>query len=477
MKNKKEIPFIWNKEVYEFINVIEKSRIGSFSENSSNIFSGIKNVSIEFSQKWFVKIFTPDYTSFKWNGERNHKAIPFNIGSNQVILNDLHIESRGSAFKTISNGFSSVNFKKNHKRYYKLVIPLDNGQKVKHHFILPQYSYRSENCYSSNNASSIFLSNGKEKEKIIIIFDENKEPNRLVILSSKRQYFNEFYEKMDAIRIALGYIANLAPGSRGYFFSYTTKEMKHYNSFTFKYLRPQIESPLHPLNSNPYSWNHIDRKEADRLYKILRPLNESEFSKLYYEINNNVELKSAILILIEASEKSIVLQPGVYSIVLEMLSNIIVNEEENKPITDRNDAKKFRESLHKVLKEHSIKRSFENIESLEKSIDNINKITNKEKLLKQFETLGISLSEIDKEIVNSRDSFLHGATPDIKKVNSILYKNDIDKCSLYATYSLYTLINLLIFKYIGFDNYVLNFPKIYEKSTGYLLDGEYYRKL
>ena len=80
-------------------------------------------------------------------------------------------------------------------------------------------------------------------------------------------------------------------------------------------------------------------------------------------------------------------------------------------------------------------------------------------------------------MIKSRNDFLHGRVPDFKKqgANRSIELKDYDL--YYASVRLYTLLNVLIFKMMGFDNYLLNFPKIYEKNTKFKVKEDYYRKV
>ena len=139
--------------------------------------------------------------------------------------------------------------------------------------------------------------------------------------------------------------------------------------------------------------------------------------------------------------------------------------------------KEFKNDLIEVLNKHSTKESFTDINTLQVRIENINQITNLESLKKPFSILGITLLDEDLKVIKSRNDFLHGRVPDFKKqgANRSIELKDYDL--YYASVRLYTLLNVLIFKMIGFDNYVLNFPKIYEKNTKFKVKENYYRKV
>ncbi|SEA92251.1 hypothetical protein SAMN05443667_11212 [Flavobacterium gillisiae] len=81
------------------------------------------------------------------------------------------------------------------------------------------------------------------------------------------------------------------------------------------------------------------------------------------------------------------------------------------------------------------------------------------------------------KVISARNDFLHERVPDFKKLGANRSIELKDNDLYYASVRLYTLLNILILKMIGFDNYVLNFTKIFEKNTRYPVREEFYRKL
>ena len=213
--------------------------------------------------------------------------------------------------------------------------------------------------------------------------------------------------------------------------------------------------------------------------KIFRPLTISEFSILCNKLITNDEFTATILLIIESTKASLIFRPSGYSIALETLSDIIIGAKKEKiaPINSKQDFKDLKKDLIEVLNKHSTKESFIDVNTLKIRIENINQITNLESLKKPFSILGITLLDEDLKVIKSRNDFLHGRVPDFKKqgANRSIELKDYDL--YYASVRLYTLLNVLIFKMIGFDNYVLNFPKIYEKYTKLKVKENYYRKV
>ena len=85
--------------------------------------------------------------------------------------------------------------------------------------------------------------------------------------------------------------------------------------------------------------------------------------------------------------------------------------------------------------------------------------------------------EKDLDLLNTRNDFLHGRIPDITNAGSNRSIERMDRDLYYASMRFYTLLNILILKWIGFDNYVINYPKIHESYSKIKLKEKPYRKV
>lgn len=111
-----------------------------------------------------------------------------------------------------------------------------------------------------------------------------------------------------------------------------------------------------------------------------------------------------------------------------------------------------------------------------KRIENINQATNNDKLISCFKKLNIELFKEDLTGIKARNKLLHGNIPNYRnKKNHTIRDKDLDLH--YTSIRIYTLLNMLILKYVGYNNYVINFSKIYETNIGYMVDEEFYRKV
>ncbi|WP_035141596.1 hypothetical protein [Flavobacterium daejeonense] len=483
----KRIPFFYNKKPIAFINDFEISKKGVFRKLKSSL-DAIDEVEIsslrnEFKVEFDFNRYTRKSKNLgvgdivkKVKFDINNKTLIFdrvyiNKISNQISKGSNNHSLEGSIYQLYSEGFS-----KSKKQYFKFVIPHSKSLDI--HFQIDHIIFENDYGIRSSIATKVNLID----EEIFILEEKDEDKNKYIIIESrKKQTYEEFSNKTFVIRIALGYVSGYFAGNKGYFFSYSNVKMENYNDFYFSSLRDEIKTLMNPINTNPFSWLNDYKKVAEKYYKlkIFRPLTISEFSFLCNHLITNDDFTATILLIIESTKASLIFRPSGYSIALETLSDIIIGAEKEKiaPINSKQDFKEFKNDLINVLNKHSTKESFKDINTLQVRIENINQITNLESLKKPFSILGITLLDEDLKVIKSRNDFLHGRVPDFKKqgANRSIELKDYDL--YYASVRLYTLLSVLIFKMIGFDNYLLNFPKIYEKNTKYKLKEDYYRKI
>lgn len=476
---KKNIPFFYNKKPITFINDFEKTKIGVFRKPKSSL-DTIDEVEISSLKNEFKVEF--DFNKYIRKGKNLGvgdiiKRVKFDFNEKTIIFSSVFINKfSNQSLEGSINQLQSEGFSKSKKQYFKFVIP--NSKSLDIHFQIDHIVFENDFGIRSSVATQIKLLD----EEIFILEEKDENKNKYIIIESrKKQTYEEFSNKTFAIRIALGYVSGYFAGNKGYFFSYSNAKMENYNDFYFTSLRDEIKTLMNPINTNPFSWLNDYKKVAEKYYKmkIFRPLTISEFSFLCNKLINNDDFTATILLIIESTKASLIFRPSGYSIALETLSDIIIGAEKEKiaPINSKQDYKEFKNDLIEVLNKHSTKESFTDINTLQVRIENINQITNLESLKKPFSILGITLLDEDLKVIKSRNDFLHGRVPDFKKqgANRSIELKDYDL--YYASVRLYTLLNVLIFKMIGFDNYVLNFPKIYEKNTKFKVKENYYRKV
>ena len=293
-----------------------------------------------------------------------------------------------------------------------------------------------------------------------------EEQSYIVIENLDAVEYSRFKEDAFAIQKGIGFLIGYMPGGEDYIFAGDNFEYRRLS-------RPALKSIYYPVTSNPYSFS-IMRNEnsvAEKYETKLHSVPSSVVSNLVSQIRDNEELSVAIIFLMEAmSLKSAVSMPGVFSVVLESLANIIVSPEKinAKLIHDKTVAKELIYELKAVLSKFSNKIDEDATIKIERRINALNqplnpqRITNAHKLREPFDQLGIKLSEQDEEAINYRNYLLHGNI--LMNDENPRSSKEIDDHMIYVSARLYTLISKLILKNSGYEGYVINHSRFLNRE-------------
>lgn len=295
-----------------------------------------------------------------------------------------------------------------------------------------------------------------------------------VIRAIQNMKYEVFADYAYAIQQAIGFITGYMPGGEIYYFA-------DINDFYYtSSIRPALDSSYYPIHTNPYS--DFKGTSAEKYYNKLNVLPAKDFSKLVSLIYSNERFSSAIVMMLEcASIHSLLIMPSIYAIILEILSKIICNsgEKNQKPIQNKELFRKISNSIYKIIDSfNSEMEPDDDIQKLKRRVPELNKVvkqeylSNNEKLIRPFEQLGIELSINDINMIKHRNDLLHGNT--FLMTDNRKELGEINNYMWYASDKWYTLISLLILKYIGYKGFVINHAKKSENNCHITTDEDYY---
>lgn len=305
------------------------------------------------------------------------------------------------------------------------------------------------------------------KKSYDITQHRNGENSYFIIENLDAVKLEEFEEDSYAIQKGIGFLIGYMPGGENYIFSG--------ENFIYQRLaRNSLKSIFHPVTSNPYSklFKEKEKEIADNYYGKLKVIPAPVISELINQLHQNMDFSVAIIFLMEvASLKSIVSMPGIFSVILESFANIIIikQNKQEKLINDKDLVEKIIYEMNTVIDKHAPKINPEaeikirrRINEINKPI-NLNRLTNAEKLRAPFDQLKIKLTAEEEKALDYRNYLLHG---------NILMNNELERTSeeidnhmLHVSAKLYTLISKLILKSCGYEGYVINYSKFYEKNS------------
>jgi hypothetical protein len=312
----------------------------------------------------------------------------------------------------------------------------------------------------NNNKYDITQYKDKDNSYFVI---ENLEPSLLLI----------FEEDSYAIQIGIGFLVGYMPGGQNYIFSG--------KDFIYRRLsRKPLKSIFHPVTSNPYSKLHKEQKIADSYYGKLRVIPIEVISNFITQLRNNEDFSVAIIFLMEVTHlKSVVSMPGVFSVILESLANVIIVKQNKleKLIHDDTLFDMIKSELNSIIDNYASKFDEHSEIKIRRRLNDLNKpinhkrLTNAEKLRAPFDQLKIKLSTEDESAIDFRNDLLHG---NILMNNEITRTSkEIDNKMIYASAKLYTLLSKLILKNSSYCGYIINHAKFYKNNS----DGEYFEEI
>ena len=273
------------------------------------------------------------------------------------------------------------------KYYYRFLVPRPPGMFI-WNSIQTDSSYSTPDNDRPDNLVKISL----EKERQIHVFlsgvkfDQNKLLEYLTIESQVPCTYTEMHEYMYAISLSLGLVTTIAPFDYAFFVASKTLDFDGNLMGGFVQLRPTIKSQ--------YRFIMTDHGFVCSLLECLRrilcekcllelgfgPMQEQDFSGLVSMLHKSKDLARAALMLIDSS-MNLECMGVTYAVALETICSVLI--EANKGLLPKHLKKNGEEGKRK----------------------------NKEKLTEPFmlPQIGYGLSEEKgKELVNIRNSFLHG---------------------------------------------------------------------
>lgn len=393
-------------------------------------------------------------------------------------ITDAYVRSVGGSLTPAKNthrlkihifSFQEKRISKTQKSYYRTIIPIKTGFAFNNIFKEESYSYDGD--FHTRGLIKITLEH-KLFDAFIIDHEKRK---YLVIDCLVKLTLEEFSELSWSIIVSMGYLAGHLVQDEAYTFCYRNKLLKGFSNFIYSQKRDTLKSFYTPVNANPYAWVKENRRIAKSYYGKITEISSLQLSMLCQVVHEEIDIEAIILLITESITRSLLLMPAGLSVALEGMSEYFASKNSTrlKPIQDEGIDNNFRKDLMEVLNKYKVVDGFTGYTVMETKIQNINSPTNREKLKAPFTVLGIPLTDIDEEILEYRNDFLHGNINLKPQKGKKSYSMDSFEISL----RLLTLLNMTIMKMIGYKGYIINHVKTQEHGLGKKIDEQYYREI
>lgn len=442
-------------ETFEFLDNLNSSK--SFVIKSKHkMIDGLNltmkkgNRSFEFESDWLkvqkdmVKYQSIGYgflEPFELVGNANLKIdaaeiVNFEIGHPGKCTGELwHIES---------DNFSDSN------TYHRILIPLEYNPNYTHYSFIQSQPFKV-----GMNIRMAGLCQFKISNTSFQLFDYKKgEFNYIIIDSLDSISPEEFERKISCVVYVLGFITGSLARDEMYIVQSADKSFREFTGFQFRKIEESVLTGITVVDPDMF-YQLTKRKDV----KCHIPINA--FSNLCEVSFNDHRFLRALKIITESNKYPLEIRASTYSVTLETLKNIILEENKEKinPIKKRVVARKLIKNIKEITEEIPDS-EFNNKKSILNRIEQINQVPNADGFELAFTLLGIKLNETDKRCLKLRNDFLHGRIPFEDE------KNQDPKQLQFFVYKLHFLVSSLILKYCGYSGIVKNHAKVFDVFHG-----------
>lgn len=353
-------------------------------------------------------------------------------------------------------------------KFHRLIIPIEKD-----------IDFEIFSCHNSKIESTISSSLFKTKlddlnYDIFKYIDGDKKEFFFIIEGQEKQSFINFRKSCESIITAFAFVSGPIIQHQNFYQSSNNFDFTIIDNIFFEKKHPNTFFNRSLINPSDFKRYVKEEKENYNNYKSLcNPFSFDVFSNLCNIIKNNSVFARSCKLIIEAnSTKEYLLKAGILSIALETITTLVYeeNKEKIKPISNKQTVKNIRQDLLKEISKYNEEISEEAMKILTSKINEINRPTNSKKLAFPFEYYGIELNQVEKEILNHRNKFLHGSSP-FEEIQLEEKQTEL----LFIISHLLFMVNTLLLKYVGYSGHITHNPSILEYKKNIPLSDRLYR--
>lgn len=251
--------------------------------------------------------------------------------------------------------------------------------------------------------------------KILFYGIEIKNYRCLVIDSLEKIGIDDFEKIVYAIRLVYSFFTGRYYKDAKIILSSNESEFERIEHLSYQMEKESIITDFQIVDFELF-YQIIEHEEIKEEYNKYRKHIEPEtFSSMCNMVLSSGEFKRVLELITSAGKNNNpIIQGALYSVALETLTKIIYDEnaETLYPIP-KIIFKELRNTFLKILSsDYADKIDMQGQRIIKLKIENMNTPTNRDKLEKPFELVGIALSEEERIIINTRNKYLHGEEPE-----------------------------------------------------------------
>lgn len=298
--------------------------------------------------------------------------------------------------------------------------------------------------------------------------------------------FRKFQEIAFTIFNTYGFIKGNLYLNEAFYFSCESKDFDNELHFYYSSMRDSLITHISMFTTNSYSvlvpaykkmGKEFTSEDAKPWLEKLAYFSDAVFSKLAELFYTHDSISRAALIVLEANKQALELKAASYCVAYEAVCHTIkklITIDSSNVIDDKtwDDAvkPKFEEELQSIHKQGIINDDQKRI--LINKLNNWNQPTNRDSLTAPFTFFNYNLSSEEYRCIDNRNKFLHGSIPVKSNDTNVLFNQ-----LYYISLTIHRLLYILVFKYVGFDGYIINYLKLHEHMTNRNCNEEGFLKI
>lgn len=272
----------------------------------------------------------------------------------------------------------------------------------------------------------------------------------LTLFSKTKTDFTTFKKVVDTIRVVWGLITGYYIGKSVYYVSCVPERGWDGLSFMYNNLQEELVTYRGLLDTTLY----------DKISEEDLCLSIKEFEKLANLLYNNDSFFRAGQLLIQASHDEGLSKGGIAAVALEAITGEVEKIRKSKE-NDRNELKlpktlfsELQGCICRFRGEDKITDS--QCDHYLKKLNTFSTPFNSDKLIMPFEYLNITLNLSERDVINNRNSILHGNMPQAVRESTFMSKLDKKDLIFYVSNKLIMLCGMLLFGMANVDKLIID---------------------
>ena len=373
--------------------------------------------------------------SFELTNETNHLCVPKGVKSLQIsFVGEYPIKGEIAEISSC---------KLVDKSFYRAIIPISAFSKK-------PYEHIESKAFKSGSwiRRAGFIELSVNGYSISFLDCKVNDKESLIIECSRLIDFQFFEQIVVGVIYSFGLLSGSLIRNEILFLRYHDHTLENVIGFSFR----RIENSLNGLASiDPRIFAQASGSKKIGIY-YLPPL---IFQTLVENCIKDPRFLRAVKMITESAPFPLEIKASTYSVALETMKNIIIEDNSLKinPFKNKRKATETIKELKKII-ELIDDQEFNNKKSVLNKLEQLNQVGNKEGFLLSFKLLSIQLSADDERCLIERNNFLHGNIP---------FENEVPRKNFeiqHIVYKLHMLLCALILKYSGYHGFILNNIKL-----------------